>query len=92
MKIATFVKQMEGFTGDARLYKLSEAAPVDGDEQGTTDYVVVSATVARYGGPETYIFPADEAGDVTSWLEMEGSFRGGLDHARALAGLGFVVE
>lgn len=94
MKTATFVKQMEGFIGDARLYKLSEAVDADGwaNSVVTTDYVVVSAVVVPFSGPETYIFPADGEGRITSWSEMKGSFRGGLDHARALAGLGFVVE
>lgn len=95
MKTATFIKQMEDFRGDARLYKLSEAVSFRGGE--TTEYVIVSAVNALPfifddGGPETFIFPADEEGNVVSWLEMEGSFKGGLDHTRALAGLGYTVE
>lgn len=97
MKTATFIKQMEGFRGDARFYKLSEPASVGWDAEKTTDYVIVSAVVVAGffdgdGGPETYIFPADGEGRITSWSEMEGSFQGGLDHTRALAGLGYIVE
>lgn len=53
------------------------------------NYVWVSAVPHVYlEGPETYIFECDAAGTVLSWLEMGGSFKGGMDHARALAGLG----
>lgn len=44
-----------------------------------------------FSGPETYIFPANEDGKVVHWAELEGSFRGGLDHERALRNAGFEV-
>lgn len=85
-KTATLVKSgLPSFTGDARLYRLSE--PLDGNE-----YVVVSATVAMFSGPETYIFAADETGKVTGWSELSGSFRGDLDHQAALQGAGYEVS
>lgn len=84
-KTATKIKNLNGWEGDARLYRLSE--PLDGHE-----YVIVSAVVAMFSGPETYIFPADPEGEVTGWGELEGSFRGGLDHVEALEGAGYVVE
>ncbi len=85
MKIATFVKTIEGWTGDARLYRLSE--PHEGN-----DYVVVSATVVPYiNEPETYIFAATEAGEVIGWGEMDGSLKGCLDHKAALASAGYEV-
>jgi len=96
MKTATFVKQLPGWTGDARLFKLSEPVSVDSwsepdEEIETTEYVVVSAVAAMFSGPETYIFPAYEDGTTISMGELEGSFRGGLDHEEALEGLGFEV-
>ncbi len=53
-------------------------------------YVVVSASEV-FGKPETYIFKAKKNGEVTSWLEMEGSFKGDLCHRKALAGIGYKI-
>ena len=84
---ATFIKQLKkGFKGDARLYKLDPPL-LD------IEYVVVSATIPVFGGgPETYIFKSSNTGEVKYWGELEGSFRGGLDHIKALAGMGYEVE
>lgn len=86
MKIATLEKRIDGMRGDAALYRLSE--PMKTWSDTTTDHVVVSA-VRVLGVPETYIFAADASGEVTGWGELEGSFRGGLDHAEALRGAGY---
>lgn len=70
---------------DRALYRLDP--PLDGHE-----LVIVSAVPHVFGGPpETYIFPGNEDGEVTDWVELEGSFRGAMDHARALAGAGYTV-
>jgi hypothetical protein len=79
-KTATFVRNLTGYTGDAKLYNTTD--------QG---YLIVSAVVVPYTGPETYIFPADEDGEITDWLELDGSFRGGLDHEAALVGAGYTL-
>lgn len=93
MKTATYVKPYDPGRGDAAVYKLSDPMPVDrfGDEKQHTDHVVVSAVDVMFSGPETYIFPCDADGKVTSWGELEGSFRGGLDHAEALRGAGYEI-
>ena len=92
-KMARFVRDLDGFTGHASLYELSEPAAYGyGDDAGHTTFVVVSATNAIFSGPETYIFAADKKGKVKSWSEMEGSYRGDLDHAKALRGAGFTIE
>lgn len=99
LKTATFVKTLSDFTGTANLYRLNPPLTLrdrdrdrDGDGPVTAEYVVVSATVVPFGGgPETYIFAADAAGEITSWLEMDGSYRGGLDHEEALRGAGYEV-
>lgn len=83
-KTAKLVKNLTGFNGEARLYRLSE--PLEGNE-----FVAVSAVVAFYSGPETYIFPANSDGKVASWGELDGSFRGSLDHEEALRGAGYEV-
>ena len=78
-------------TGARRaLYKLDppyEVRDWDGEVECVAEFVVVSAVNAMFTGPETYIFPADETGRVTSWAELEGSYRGGYDHEQAINGL-----
>ncbi len=97
MKTATEVKKLKDFTGDARLFKCEPPMEwKDGWEDDAktkkSKYVVVSATVAMFSGPETYIFPANAKGEVVSWGELDGSFKGSLDHAEALRGAGYGVK
>ena len=89
MKVATFIKDLDGFQGEAKLYKLDP--PMENGD-GKTEYVAVSAVMAMFSGPETYIFPANEKGEVTSWGELDGSFRGNLDHEQALENAGYSVK
>lgn len=90
MKTATFKKMLRGFNGVAGLYELSEPLkPYAIDENDSEyNYVVVSAAIA-YGGPETYIFGADENGNVLDWLELPGSSRGVYCHKTALENAGY---
>lgn len=92
-KTAKFVEKVNGWTGDARVYKLSQ--PLEG-----YDHVIVSATMAPFSGPETYIFGAkkDDKPDTkenlwkcADWGELDGSFQGDLDHVAALEGAGYEV-
>jgi hypothetical protein len=85
MKTATLIKKLTGFEGDSRLYKLSE--PLENFE-----HVVVSAVYAMMSGPETYIFGANKKGEIQNWGELEGSFRGSLNHREALEGAGYTVK
>jgi hypothetical protein len=89
-KVATYLGPVEGFTGEARHYRLDPPIE-DRDNETTHEYVVVSATYAMFTGPETYIFPADKKAKVTDWGELEGSFRGGIDHNKALDNAGYRV-
>ena len=84
---ATFITQLTGFRGDARLYQMEP--PYQDSE-----YVVVSGVPMAFdtGQPETYIFKADPEGEITDWVELEGSFRGALDHSRALEGAGYTIN
>lgn len=85
MKEATFIKSRQSGAGAVwRHYVLAE--PLDGHS-----YVIVSATVVPHSGPETYIFGADESGEVVDWMELDGSFRGECDHEQALANAGYSV-
>ncbi len=84
-KTATFVRRMprpSGWSGaeEMRLYRTN-----------TGEHLIVSAVVAFDTGPETYIFAADASGEITSWHELSGSFKGALDHERALRGAGYTV-
>ena len=81
-KTAEFVTDL---AGDARLYKVKP-------KMGKFTYVVVSAAVVPFSGPETYIFGANKDGEVTEWGELDGSYRGGLDHDRALKNAGYEVR
>jgi hypothetical protein len=92
MITATYIKDVARFTGTAKLYRLSEPAPYGWDnDEGATEYVIVSAANAMFSGPETYIFPANDAGEVTDWTEMDGSYRGGLCHESAIASAGWIL-
>lgn len=90
MKTATFKKRLETFTGYAALYELSEPLkPYAIDETDAEyNYVAVSAVLA-WCGLETYIFGADENGNVLSWLELPGSSRGVYCHKTALENAGY---
>ena len=99
MSVAKFIKQAPGFRGDARIYEVDPPVKFDkkvekeGDivwEDAESPYIVVSA-VNVLGYPETYIFSSDAEGEVLSWGELEGSFKGAKDHARALKGAGYEV-
>lgn len=85
MKTATWIKSQANSKADQRVYRL------DPPYGGTYDFVVVSAADVPFSGPETYIFPCTADGDITDFGEMEGSYRGGLDHEAALRGMGYEV-
>ena len=89
MKTAKLLEEMTGMNGRANLYRLSEALEdYDGNKY---EHVAGSAVNVMFSGPETYIFGADENGEIVSWSELPGSFRGALDHNEALEGAGYPV-
>lgn len=49
------------------------------------EHVVTSAAVVM-GKAETYVFHATADGEITDWGQLPGSYHGGLDHERAIAG------
>ena len=93
-KTAKQIGKCVGWTGDARVYELSE--PLGGFKN-----VIVSATTVMFTGqPETYIFGAkkaekkDQDGNewvCADWGELDGSYQGGLSHAEALDGAGYEI-
>lgn len=81
---AKFLKKLDyGWMGDARLYMLSE-------QLAGNSFVVVSG-VCNESADETYIYGCDESGSNVIWEPLEGSFRGGVDHARALRDAGYKI-
>ena len=89
-KSAVAIKSVKEAKGRACLYRLSD--PLMGYE-----YVVVSAAKdARDSHDqvvgETFIFGSDESGKVKSFLELPGSYRGGLDHQKALNDAGYDIN
>lgn len=93
-KTAQLIKPLTGYQGQASLYKLDPPMIEEhwGDRPDTAhEFVIVSAADVMFSGPETYIFPATEDGEIASWGELEGSFKGALDHAMALEGAGYTV-
>lgn len=95
MKTATLLKtQTSEADAEQRVYRL-DPPHVETDWDGverTHDTVVVSGVYALFSGPETYIFPGTVDGEVTDWIELEGSFRGSIDHEAALKGMGYEVS
>ena len=53
---------------------------------GEQHYVVTSGAFPFGSGPETYVFRSDSDGEVTEWGELPGSFKGSVDHERAIEG------
>lgn len=67
------------------VWRLSE--PLEG-----YDHVVTSAVVAPFSGPETYVFGCDADGAINDFTDLDGSFRGSLDHVQAITGAGYEVS
>lgn len=97
MQTATFVKRLtESFTGDARLYKLSQPIEYqdwDSEKEDyvtkSSEYVVVSAASVPFSGPETYMFPSDSEGHITDWGEIGASQKGHVSHETVLQESGY---
>jgi hypothetical protein len=84
MNTAKFIGKGKRFRGDARIYQMDP--PYHGSE-----YVAVSGTDVPFSGAETYIFKSDENGKVSEFGELPGSFRGEINHVRALKNAGYEV-
>jgi len=96
MNKAVFIKGEVGPNGqEQHFYKvdppMESRSWYKGDKIKKFDYVMVSAAVVPFGGPETYIFGCDEEGTVLDWGELKGSYQGGLSHEEALDGAGYKI-
>ena len=79
------------FRLDPPLKKINYSWSDEPDEEVFYEYVIVSAANVMFSGPEAYIFPANDEGEVQSWLELHGSTKGTLSHEQALAAAGYEV-
>ena len=88
--------------GTATLVRVLESLPSEGKWSGKArlyamipaycghDFVVVSGIHNAFT-TETYIFPSNSEGMVTDWGELQGSFKGDVDHALALRNAGYLT-
>jgi hypothetical protein len=84
MNTATLVKDnLEGFNGHAALYRC------DPKHEGH-EFVVVSS-IDNHWGYETYLFPANDKGEVIDWMEMQGSQKGTQSHTVVWTVAGYVI-
>ena len=97
MKAELVKENLEGFQGAVNLYKLDKTLEYSeewDDEVFSYDYIVISGVKMRSdlmaglagNGQETFIFPANEDGEVINWAELPGSFQGHVNHEEALEG------
>lgn len=98
IKRAKYVRDVNPHhNGDQKLWRVDPPMKYDVYDYNferltrTTEYIVTSAVVALSSGPETYIFPADRAGNIIAWDELRGSFRGELSHHKALNYAGYLA-
>ena len=95
MKKAKLVKEdLKDFRGVANLYELTPAHKEKDfyDEIKSYKYVIVSAANVIFGGPKTYIFPANKKGKVVDWGKLDRSHQGDLSHEKALRNMGYKIE
>lgn len=64
---AAAIKRMLDMRGDALLFEL--------DPPYYSNKYVVSSAIENEFAMETYLFAADEEGNITNWLELPGSVR-----------------
>ena len=95
MKTAQLIKDnLPNFQGHAALYKVNP--PIREEGWGEEDavqlhhYVIASAVDSMFG-VETYLFPADGDGEITSWGELEGSMKGVVSHSAVFDNIGYDV-
>ena len=90
MNTAQLLKDnLPGYNGHAALYRVNP--PLKGWDGDDSYSLVVLSTAEGLDGHETYIFPADENGQVTDWLELQGSQRDVTSHQQVLEDAGYVV-
>ena len=85
MSKAIKIKDLSGWRSKATLYKMQP--PYEGNE-----YVIASAVMVMFSGPETYLFAALADGEPVNMSELPASSRGTLSHAEVLAAAGYEIH
>lgn len=85
-KTATKVKEMEGWQGDAAVYRLDP--PLDAHEFVVVSSVTLGISLPNYRSSETMVFPSDGE-DATDFGEL--TMIPYMSHEDALADLGYEV-
>lgn len=55
-------------------------------------FVITSVSNVQFSGPETYMFAADEKGNIVDWCELPGSYRGDLNHEKCFEEIGYKIN
>ena len=55
-------------------------------------YVITSTSNVQFTGPETYMFAADEKGNIINWGELPGSYRGELNHQKCFENINYQIH
>jgi hypothetical protein len=55
-------------------------------------FVITSTSNVQFTGPETYMFAADEKGNIIDWCELPGSYRGELNHEKCFEEIGYKID
>ena len=85
---AKFIKDMNNFRGEAKLY---EASPnISFGDNKNTKFIIVSKIDNEFG-QETYIFPANEDGEIKDYCELSGSQKGDISHGQVLRDAGYEI-
>ena len=85
---AKFIKDMNNFRGEAKLYEVSPNISFGDNEN--TKFIIVSKIDNEFG-QETYIFPANEDGEIKDYCELSGSQKGYISHEEVLRDAGYEI-
>ena len=90
---AWFIKQVRTGAVDQRLYRLEP--PITyfrGRTEVVCPYVIVSAVARAFEDDETFVLPANRAGEILGLRELPGSLYGECNHERALTEAGYQLQ
>lgn len=55
-------------------------------------FVITSISSVMFTGPETYVFPSNDKGEIVDWGELPGSYRGGMVHEECFKNIGYTIN
>jgi len=85
MKMSKFATKIKQLQNDKILWEVFPR--IDGNK-----YVITSASDVGPSGPETYVFPSNEKGEIIDWGELPGSYRGDLAHEKCFKNIGYKIN